>query len=74
MRFVCCLGNKSRCGTCLYILLTYVEQAEDKHRRLYSVKAYALVSRYVTRENKYCTPCHLDSSRSETRSLAFRHE
>lgn len=33
IKFICCLGNKSRCGTRLCILLNYVEQAEDKHRR-----------------------------------------
>lgn len=64
IKFICCLGNKSRCGTCLYILLNYVEQAKDKHRRLYSVKVYAVVSQYVTRENKYCIHCHLDLSES----------
>lgn len=55
-KFICFLGNKSRCGTRLCILLNYVEQAEDKHRRLYSVKVYAVVSQCVTKENKYCTP------------------
>lgn len=73
-KFICCLGNKSRCGTHLCILLNYMEQAEDKRRRQYAVKVYAVVSQCVTRENKYCTPCHLDLSGSETRSLAFRHE
>lgn len=47
MKFICCLGNKSRCDTCLCILLNYVEQAEDEHRRLYSVKVYAVVSQFV---------------------------
>jgi len=74
MKFICCLGNKSRCGTRLCILLNYVEQAEYKHRRLYSVKVYAVVSQCVARENKYCTSCHLDLSGSKTRSLAFRHK
>lgn len=47
MKFICCLGNKARCGTCLCILLNYVEQAEDKHRRLYSVKIHAVASQFV---------------------------